>query len=129
MLVIIKIIALAFVIVVCVMLIKQYRPEMALEVEVAGAVVLLAYILDLLKEAFTFFDYVLSVTGLSGELFVVLLKIIGVGYLVEFSANCCQDCGNSSVASKVLLAGKLTIFALSISIMKELIELIVSVMQ
>ena len=31
------------------------------------------------------------------------LKIIGVGYLVEFSAGVCSDTGNSSIADKVIL--------------------------
>ncbi len=125
----IKIISLAFVIVVCVIIIKQYRPEMAVAVEVAGAIVLLTYIFSLIKDSFSFVDYVLNTTGLNSNLFSVLLKIIGIGYLTEFSANCCVDCGNSSVASKVLLAGKLTIFVLSIPILKELLDLLVSVMQ
>ena len=129
MLIIFKIISLAFVIVVCVILVRQYRPEMAVTVEVAGAIVLLTYILSLLKDSLSFFDYVLTTSGLNSELFVVLLKIIGVGYLTEFSATCCSDCGNSSVASKVLLAGKLTIFVLSIPIIKELFDLVVSVVQ
>ena len=129
MLIIFKIISLAFVIVVCVILVRQYRPEMAVTVEIAGAIVLLTYILSLLKDSLSFFDYVLTTSGLNSELFVVLLKIIGVGYLTEFSATCCADCGNSSVASKVLLAGKLTIFVLSIPIIKELFDLVVSVVQ
>ena len=127
MIVIIKIIALAFIIVICFLLVKQFKPELAFLVEIAGAVLLLGYILDLLKETFSFFDYVVNVAGVNSELFLVLLKIIGVGYLTEFSVNMYSDCGNTSVANKVLLAGKLTIFVLSIPIIKELIDMLVSV--
>ena len=127
MIILVKIISLAFIIVVCVMLVKQFKPEMAIFVEIAGAILLLGYIIQLLEETFGFFDYIISFTGLNSELFTVLLKIIGVGYLTEFSVNMYNDCGNSSVASKVLLAGKLTIFVLSIPIMRELIDLLVSV--
>ncbi len=127
MIVIIKIIALAFIIVICFLLVKQFKPELAFLVEIAGAVLLLGYILDLLKETFSFFDYVVNVSGVNSELFLVLLKIIGVGYLTEFSVNMYADCGNTSVANKVLLAGKLTIFVLSIPIIKELVDMLVSV--
>ncbi len=129
MVVIFKIIALAVVVVVCIMLVRQYRPEMAISVEVVGAVILLGYILSLLKEAFAFFDYIISATGVNTESFAVLLKIIGIGYLTEFSVNLCTDFGNSSIASKVLLAGKLSIFVLSVPIIREVVDKLVSVIQ
>ncbi|MBO5102803.1 MAG: stage III sporulation protein AD, partial [Clostridia bacterium] len=56
------------------------------------------------------------------------LKIIGVGYITEFSSNLCADSGNSAVASKILLAGKLVIFVLAIPIITSLIDIIVSIM-
>lgn len=126
--IIFKIIGLALVIVVAVMVVKQTKPEMALLVGVAGSILIFFYIIDLLEQAFGVFSYVLDVTGLNSELFIVLLKIIGVGYLTEFSANLCADSGNSAVASKILLAGKLVIFVLAIPIIKSLIDIIVSIM-
>ncbi|MBR4270076.1 MAG: stage III sporulation protein AD [Clostridia bacterium] len=129
MIVLIKIVGLALVIVTSFIVVKHYKPELAIMVEVAGAILLLSYIIDLLEESFNLFDYILDSTGIDSDLFVVLLKIIGVAYLTEFGANLCQDCGSSSVASKVLLAGKLMIFVLAIPIIKALINLLVSVMQ
>ncbi len=128
MVIIFKIIGLAFVIVVAVMVVKQTKPEMAILVGVAGSIIFFFYIIDLLEQAFGVFTYILDSTGLNSELFVVLLKIIGVGYLTEFSANICNDSGNSAVASKILLAGKLVIFVLAIPIIKSLIDIIVSIM-
>lgn len=128
MVIIFKIIGLAFVIVVAVMVVKQTKPEMAILVGVAGSIIFFFYIIDLLEQAFGVFTYILDSTGLNSELFVVLLKIIGVGYLTEFSANICNDSGNSAVANKILLAGKLVIFVLAIPIIKSLIDIIVSIM-
>ncbi len=128
MIIIFKIIGLALVIVVAVMLVKQTKPELAVLVGVAGSIIFFFYIIDLLEQAFDVVNYILDNTGLNSELFVVLLKIIGVGYLTEFSANLCSDSGNSVVASKILLAGKLVIFILAIPIIKSLIDIIVSIM-
>ncbi len=126
--VIFKIIGLALVVVVAVMVVKQTKPEMAVLVGVAGSIIFFFYIIDLLEQAFGVFTYILDSTGLNSELFIVLLKIIGVGYLTEFSANICSDSGNSAVASKIMLAGKLVIFVLAIPIIKSLIDIIVSIM-
>lgn len=128
MVVIFKLIGLALIIIVAVLVVKQTKPEMAVLVGVAGSIIFFFYIIDLLEQAFGVFSYILDKTGLNSELFIVLLKIIGVGYLTEFSANICSDSGNSAVASKILLAGKLVIFILAIPIIKSLIDIIVSIM-
>ncbi len=123
-----KIIGLALVIVVAVILVKQTKPELAMLVGVAGGVILFFYIIDLLEQVYGVFSYILDSTGLNSELFVVLLKIVGIGYLTEFSANICSDSGNNAIASKVMLAGKLIIFVLAIPIIRSLIDIIVGIM-
>ena len=126
--VIFKIIGLALVIVVAVIVVKQTKPELALLVGLAGSVVMFFYIIDMLEQAFGVFSFILESTKLDAELFVVLLKIVGIGYLTEFAANICNDSGNGSVASKIMLAGKLAIFILAIPIIKNIIEILASIM-
>ena len=111
-----------------VIVVRQTKPELAVLVGVAGSVVLFFYILDLLEQVFGVFEYILDSTNIDPKLFGILLKIVGVGYLTEFGANICSDSGNSAVASKILLAGKLTIFVLAIPILTNLIDLIASIM-
>ncbi len=123
-----KVIGLALIIVVAVIVVKQTKPELALLVGVAGGVILFFYIIDLLEQVYGVFTYILDSTGLNSELFIVLLKIVGIGYLTEFSANICADSGNNAIASKVMLAGKLIIFVLAIPIIKSLIDIIVGIM-
>ena len=124
----IKVIGLAFVVVVAVIVVKQVKPEIAVLVGVAGSILIFFYIIDLLEQVFGVFSYILDSTGLNSELFIILLNIIGIGYLTEFSANICLDSGNSAVASKIMLAGKLVIFVLAIPVIKSLIDIIVSIM-
>ncbi len=126
--IIFRILGLCLVITIAIIVVRQTKPELAVLVGVAGSIVLFFYILDMLEQVFGVFEYILDSTGLDPQLFVVLLKIVGVGYLTEFGANICSDSGNSAVASKILLAGKLAIFVLSIPIIKSLIEIIASIM-
>lgn len=126
--IIFRILGLALLVTIAIIVVRQTRPELAVLVGVAGSVVLFFYILDMLEQVFGLFEYILDNTGLDTELFVVLLKIVGVGYLTEFGANICSDSGNSAVAAKILLAGKLAIFVLSIPIIRSFIEIIASVM-
>lgn len=97
-------------------------------VGLAGGVFVFFYIIDLIEDVFGLFNYIMEITNLDSKLFTILIKMIGVGYITEFSANLCKDSGNLAMAGKLLLAGKLVIFVMAIPIITSLIELIVSIM-
>ena len=119
-----KIVAIAIISCVLILLIKQLKPEFTVVVLVATSVILLVYILKYFTQIFVIFNEIIDKTGINQDLFVILLKIVGVGYLVEFGASICEDTGNSSLAGKVILAGKIAIFIMAIPIIVSLFELI-----
>ena len=51
-----------------------------------------------------------------------LLKIVGVAYIAEFGAQVCRDAQEGAIASKVELAGKVIIMALSIPIVLVILD-------
>lgn len=53
-----------------------------------------------------------------------LIKILGVTYLAEFSADICKDSGYGAVASQIELFGKITILVLSLPILNALLQTI-----
>lgn len=57
-----------------------------------------------------------------GEHFEILFKAVGVSLICRIASDICRDCGESSLASKVELAGKLSIVALSLPLVKFLLE-------
>lgn len=123
-----KVIGIAFLTVTAVLILKPIKPDIALIVGIAGSVIILFYIVGLIEEVFGVFEFLMEKTNIDANLFKTLVKIVGVGYICEFSANICADSGSTALQSKVLLAGKLTIFVLAIPIITSLIELIVSIM-
>lgn len=124
-----KILGIALTLIVAVLIVKQTKPELASILLMAGGVVISFYIVDMLEDVFGVFTKILEATHIDNGLFVTLLKIIGIGYLAEFGASICNDSGNSSVALKLQLAGKLTIFVLSIPIITKLIDLLVELIK
>jgi len=124
-----KIIGLALATTIAVIIVKQTKPELAIFVGVAGSILIFIYIINLLEQVFDVFNYILESTNINGEMFAILLKIVGVGYITEFSANLCTDSGNSAIASKLQLAGKLVIFVLAIPIITTLIDMIVGLLK
>ena len=125
---IVKIVVAAILIVFVVTIIKQIKPELAVAIMVIGSVVLILYILSFFSPIVVTIEKIINSTGLNKEMFVVLLKIIGIGYLVEFCADICNDSGNSAIANKVVLGGKIFILILAIPIISELFNIIVELL-
>lgn len=125
---IIKVIAVGIITSITIMLIKQLKPEMAVIIGMAGSIVILLMILNSLSSVINIFVDLTDKIGIDNELIVLVLKIIGIGYITEFSANLCVDCGSSGIADKILLAGKVVIMLLSIPIINNLLEIITGLM-
>ena len=104
-------------------ILKQIKPEYSIIVIISGSILLLIYILSGFSEIFNFFSTVVDKTGIDGDLFKFLLKIIGIGYLVEFSIGICNDSGHQSIGDNVAIAGKLLILLLSMPIISNLFNL------
>ena len=119
-----KIIGIAFIGVICYKLIKDVKGEFAPVILVAiGASILIA-LSDKITEAITVFGGLSEKAGLSNTIFSSLLKIIGIGYVTEYSASICEDCNCSSIGKKIEFAGKLTIFVMSLPIINGIMETI-----
>ncbi len=126
--ILVKIIGIAIITTVAVLIIKQLKPELAVVVGLAGSIIIVIIIVNMLGSVFNIFDGIVERTGVDKELFVVVLKIIGVGYLTEFSANLCLDAGVNSMADKIMLAGKVVIMLMALPIINNLLEIVYGLM-
>lgn len=121
---ILKIIAIGLVTVICAVILKQVKPEIVIFVVITGSVLILFMIIETVGEVLVDYKSLLDKTGINNGVFTSVLKIIGVGYLVEFAGDICTDAGVPSVSSKILLAGKFLILVMCLPIIKNLVEVI-----
>ena len=64
----------------------------------------------------------LSGVGLSEKYGIILFKSLGVCFLAQFAADSCRDAGENALASKVELAGKISILVLSLPLFEEIAQ-------
>lgn len=119
-----KIIVLGIILSVLTVLLKNIKSEYSLICVIVGSIILVMYILSGVQSIFEYFKTIVDRTGVDNVMFSTLLKIIGVGYLIEFSASICNDSGNSSIADKIVLAGKILIFSMSLPIITNLFNMV-----
>ena len=120
----IKIIGVAFITTISATLLKSTKPELSFAITVTGIIVILTFIIDGMKDTVSAFNQIAQITGVENGLIKILLKIVGVGYLTEFSAGVLGDFGSQSLADKVALGGKITIVILALPIIQSLLNLV-----
>lgn len=111
------------------LILKSSKPELAFAVTIAGGVIILIFALDMLGASLRIFTDIAEKTGIDQSLVKIILKIVAIGYLVEFSAGIVEDFGSKSIADKLVLAGKIIIFTVSIPIIQSLITLIGNILE
>lgn len=119
-----KIIGAGLIVTILTLLVKQHKPEIAVLLSAMGGILILIMLINLFSAVFSSLTQIVERAGINTELFATLLKVIGVGYITEFAANICVDMQANSIADKILLGGKLVILALSMPILKGIVDLI-----
>ena len=123
-----KIGALAVVITIIALLLKQSRPDIAMLLTIAGGIVIILMVLKEIAAIFGWFNTLAAKTNIDSNIIKILIKILGIGYIAEFAASACEDAGNKSMAEKVVLAAKIVILVLSLPILNSVVETIVGVL-
>lgn len=125
---IIKIIGIGLISLIIIIILKQYRPEFTIYVSIIAGILIIMLSMDKLTGIINILTTLSSKTGLNSEYLGILLKITGIAMLTEFAVSICNDAGESAIATKVDLGGKIIIISISIPIIVALLELIVKIL-
>ncbi len=126
---IVKIIALSLAGVMLAAVLRQHSPEYGIYAALAVGILILLYISGYLQEAIRFLTSMAERTGLGARSIGILLKVMGIAYLTEFSAQLCKDAGYGAIAMKLELAGKLMILVTALPVFQSLVDLILSLLE
>ncbi|MBR2909489.1 MAG: stage III sporulation AC/AD family protein [Clostridia bacterium] len=106
---------------------KQYKPEFSLLANVCGGLIIFMLVLNegklFIEEIANFGNY----AGVKTDIISPILKVIGIGYITEFTSDLAEDCGNKSISNKVVLGGKVAICISAFPIIKNLTTAILSI--
>ncbi len=106
------------------LLIKQHRPEIAIAIPVLGGIAIFVAMVPYLEETVKLFEELAEISGIQNRYLRLIIKMIGIAYLCEFSAELCRDAGENSVAGKIELGGKVLILSLSVPIVYQFLGLV-----
>lgn len=104
----------------------SYKPEYSMAVAIAAGCFIFFLIIKNVIPAIKNFESILSKANISSDYFKIAFKALGICYVTQFAADVCRDFGQSSLASKAILAGKCAIFLLSVPLLRNIIEIAVN---
>lgn len=114
--------------VILIIILKQYRPEFAIYVSIIAGAIILIMSIDKISSIIDLLTNLANKTTLNMEFLTLLIKITGIAILTEFAVSICKDSGETAIASKVDLGGKVMIIAMSIPIISSLLETIIKIL-
>ena len=104
--------------------VRSWRPEFSIYISAASGLVLFAMVYSQLEGIISGVSGLFQKSGSAGVYFPVLLKVIGIAYLTDFSAQVCRDAQQGSIASAVELCGTLCALYISLPLIRSLLAIV-----
>ena len=120
-----QIVGLALIVTVFCVVLKQIRPEIALQLSILAGASIFIVILSKIKVIVDLLQTLADQANISSYYLLIVLKIVGVAYLAEFGAQICRDAGEGALATKIELAAKVGVIVLAIPIIVAITESLV----
>lgn len=125
---IVQIVGIGIIATILAVLLKQEKPEIALQISIVTGLIIFIFIISKLSYVIEVLSDLAQRINIDFVYFSIILKIIGIAYIAEFGAQISRDAGEETIASKIELAGKILIMALSVPILLAVLDLIIKIM-
>lgn len=110
-------------------LLRQYKSEYAVVLQLCGVAVIFFMIFSQLKDVIVFFKGALDSSGISPDYISSLIKALGIAVLTQLATDLCRDNSQTALAGQVEFAGKIIILGVSLPILRGIVQLIVGIVE
>jgi stage III sporulation protein AD len=113
--------------IVCVLIALQFKSvkgEYATLIMIVAGVIIFGFGVSKLEQILASIKLLRDKLSVSDEYLSVLIKILGISYICEFSADICKDSGFTAISNQIQIFGKLSILVVSMPIFMNLLNTI-----
>ena len=125
---IIKIIGVGLTSLIIIVILKQYKPEYVIYVSILAGAFILFMVADKLAAIINLLTRLSNKANINSQFLGILLKITGIAILTEYAVSICKDSGETAIANKIDIGGKVIIIGMSIPIITVLLETIIKIL-
>ncbi len=122
-----QLIGIAIISTVLCLIIKKDRPEMAMFIAILTGIVIILSVIFKLNFIIESIQNLAQRANIPTMYISLIIKLIGIAYLMEFAIQLCKDCGEGNIASKLEFGGKIIVMSMSFPILLSIIEMIIDI--
>ena len=94
---------------------------------VACALVIIAAV-DFIRPIVDFLNDLQEIGKIDGDLLSIILKVVGIGLLAEFTSLVCKDAGNEAMGKALQVLSSVVVLWLSLPVFEKLLSLLDKIM-
>jgi len=118
-----KVVSIAVIAVFLSVIVRQYRAEYSVFISVGAGVLIWSMLSDTFGRAIDSMRIMLDGTGVDSEYISIVFKTLGICVLTQIASDLCRDCGESALATKTELAGKIAILAVAMPMISAIAQI------
>ncbi len=104
-------------------MLKRYNPELAMGISLCAGIFIALLVVTQIVTVVGQVESIFEQTGLHSDYSVILLKSLGICFLAQFASDACRDVGESSLASKIELAGRTAVVVLALPLFQAVLNI------
>lgn len=105
---------------------KETRPSFTVFVSMATCLLIFFYAVNKLSYLADILAVLRDYVDLKDSYLLSMMKIVGITYISDFSANLCRDAGYTAIAGQIEFFGKISILTISTPVILALLDTISS---
>jgi stage III sporulation protein AD len=110
------------------LILKENNPVFALLLSLIVGTIIFIMLVDQIGLIMGVLKKMAETAHLNSVYVATVLKIIGIAYISEFGAQIARDAGQSALAGKIELAGKIVILVLAMPILAAIVDAVMNLM-
>jgi stage III sporulation protein AD len=125
---ILQIVILGLVAAILSIIIKEQRPEIAMQISIGAGALIFLMVIGNLTGIFEVIQDMAAKANIDEIYLKTIFKIVGIAYVAEFGSQVCKDAGEGAIATKIEIGAKIIIMMLAIPILMALMEMVIKIM-
>lgn len=108
-------------------MLRQQSPHSALLLSLASGAVIILSILKNVPDLLSGVQALLSDSDIDTQSIVILLKVVGICFVTEFTCDCVTEAGLLSLSTNISFAGKILVLFTALPLFQNILTIITSI--
>lgn len=103
---------------------RRHNHELSLLISIGATVIVLISVLEYVLSSIDTVSTILAQANISAQYVVILLKVVGICFVTEFTCDCAKEAGLDSLCTNVSFAGKILVLVTSLPMFTQVLSVV-----